>query len=325
MTDEQSMQERILRNAVAAASRAPSVHNTQPWSWTLNGDRLELFADPDRQMQVADPTGRQMIISCGAMLHHLCVNLHDSGYDATIDRMPDPEDPQHLATVTVARARYVDERNRALAKAILERRSDRRPLGALSTEAIEQIRASYHDDEVSAVAITGSGRDAFRRASEVALAQRLHDEPYQRELSWWSGHYRLFEGVPRSSLVSSGTKPTVPSGRDFPAGTLTSDHGHDDQATLFVLSTSGDAAEDWLRCGEAMSAMLLAATTERLGACPVTHVTELEESRAIVREATESADEMYRYPQVVIRIGERLDPAMPPETGRRPLDEILRG
>ncbi|MBD8506552.1 NAD(P)H nitroreductase [Hoyosella sp. G463] len=325
MTDEQSMQERILRNAVAAASRAPSVHNTQPWSWTLRGDRLDLFADPERQMQVADPTGRQMIISCGAMLHHLCVNLHDSGYDTTIERMPDAEDPQHLAAVTVARARYIDERNRALAKAILERRSDRRPLGALSTEVIEQLRASYHDDDVSAVPITSTGKDAFRHASEVAVAQRLHDEQYQRELSWWSGHYRLFEGVPRSSLVASGTKPTVPSGRDFPAGTLTSEHGQEDQAALFVLSTSGDTAEDWLRCGEAMSAMLLAATIEQLGACPVTHVTELEESRAIVREATASEDEMYRYPQVVIRIGERLDPAMPPQTGRRPLDEILQG
>src|ERR1700733_14494025 len=30
---------------VAAASRAPSLHNTQPWQWVLRGDGLDLRAD----------------------------------------------------------------------------------------------------------------------------------------------------------------------------------------------------------------------------------------------------------------------------------------
>src|SRR6476469_2313284 len=38
-----------LERALEHAVRAPSVHNTQPWRWQLQGDAIELFADFDHQ------------------------------------------------------------------------------------------------------------------------------------------------------------------------------------------------------------------------------------------------------------------------------------
>ena len=52
-----------LRDIVELACRAPSVHNTQPWLWRLDGDRIELHADRRRQLPVADPSGRNLVIS----------------------------------------------------------------------------------------------------------------------------------------------------------------------------------------------------------------------------------------------------------------------
>ncbi|AEF42295.1 Acg family FMN-binding oxidoreductase [Hoyosella subflava] len=324
MSNDRPTPEQALRRAVARAHRAPSVHNTQPWLWELRDGSLELFADPERMVNVADPSGRQMVISCGAALHHAKVALTGMGYEAAIVRMPDPSDAFHVATITIKPVTFPDERDRVLGEAVQIRRSDRRPLGPLADNEVHILKTAFHDDLVSITVLDSDGAHLVKEASELAVRERAADEPYHRELNWWSGHYRLFDGVPRSSLPSLEKRGAVPSGREFPAGTLKPQRDMPDRASLLIMSTSGDSAEDWLRCGEAMSAVLLRAAASRLGACPVTHVTEIEDSRALVRDAAQRAGEVRRYPQVVIRAGERLATGLPPETGRRPVEEILR-
>ena len=40
------------------AARAPSVHNTQPWRFTVTGQAVDLYADASRQL-MEDPAGRR--------------------------------------------------------------------------------------------------------------------------------------------------------------------------------------------------------------------------------------------------------------------------
>ena len=37
---------------IELAARAPSVHNTQPWRFSVTGQAIELYADASRQRQV---------------------------------------------------------------------------------------------------------------------------------------------------------------------------------------------------------------------------------------------------------------------------------
>jgi hypothetical protein len=53
------------------AIRTPSVHNTQPWLWRTSDTGVEPFADWSRQLSRADPVGRDVVLSCGAALHHV--------------------------------------------------------------------------------------------------------------------------------------------------------------------------------------------------------------------------------------------------------------
>ena len=48
------MDEQGWTTVVAAATRAPSIHNTQPWRFTASGDRLDLHRDRDRALPVLD-------------------------------------------------------------------------------------------------------------------------------------------------------------------------------------------------------------------------------------------------------------------------------
>ena len=60
------MEEQDWAQVVAAATRAPSIHNTQPWRFAASPDRLDVFLDPERALPVLDPTCRQQVISCGS-------------------------------------------------------------------------------------------------------------------------------------------------------------------------------------------------------------------------------------------------------------------
>src|SRR3712207_1450385 len=88
-----------LEAAVDRAVLAPSVHNTQPWTFVLGPDRVEVRADRSRQLPVLDPLGRELAQSVGAALFNLRVALSARGWDIAVDRLPRPDDPDLLAGV----------------------------------------------------------------------------------------------------------------------------------------------------------------------------------------------------------------------------------
>ena len=75
MSTAQEETKALFRKAVERASLAPSVHNTQPWRFVVRPAVLELYASNDRQLRALDPTGRQLVISCGCALFNARVGL----------------------------------------------------------------------------------------------------------------------------------------------------------------------------------------------------------------------------------------------------------
>ena len=69
MTDTLAVPTAAVRRIVEGATRAPSVHNTQPWLWRAHAHTLDLYADRSRRLGATDPEGRNLVISCGAALH----------------------------------------------------------------------------------------------------------------------------------------------------------------------------------------------------------------------------------------------------------------
>src|SRR5438445_11352393 len=89
----------IVQLAVDLACRAPSLHNSQPWRWRYSDGRLQLSGEHTRLLPAADPTGRQLHISCGAALHHLRVGLLGLRWSTDIRYEDLAVSPNLLATI----------------------------------------------------------------------------------------------------------------------------------------------------------------------------------------------------------------------------------
>lgn len=312
-----------VRAALALAVRAPSVHNTQPWEWRVGDTTVQLYADESRQLAHTDPDRRDLVLSCGAALHHLRVAARGFGWETVVRRMPNPAEPRHLASVEF-RAGAATDAGVRLVRAITERRSDRRrftswPLSGAHVQAV--IDAGVAEGGVQIRDLDDEGmRARLLRAFEAAARQHAADPSYQSETALWSGAHAATQGVPARNTVVA-TEPTT---RVFANPELHEAVVHDtdgaDRLLLVVTSSDDDVAR--LRAGEAASAMLLTATTLGLAVCPLTEPFEVAQVRERVRREVLGE---FGYPQVLIRMGWASSSAPQiPATPRRPLEEVVR-
>jgi len=314
----------VVKRAVQLACRAPSVHNSQPWRWVAEGAGLHLFVDRCRWVHSADRSGREAIISCGAVLDHLRIAMVAAGWQAHIERFPNPNNRDHLASLEFSPLEFVTDAQRKRTEAILQRRTDRLPLGRPTYWAsFEPVLRSSVDESVAMLDVLSDDvRPQLVEASQLTEALRRDDASYHAELQWWTSPFALSEGVPPDALASDSERQRVDVARDFPSRSHLDRRGDVavDWSKVLVLSTAEDTRTDVLRCGEALSTVLLECTMAGMATCTLTHLIELDDSRDIVRKLLWEHGE----PQVLIRVG--IAPSMedlPAATPRRPLVDVL--
>ncbi|MET8852705.1 NAD(P)H nitroreductase [Amycolatopsis sp. NPDC004625] len=160
--------------AVALALRAPSAGNAQPWCWRIGYSTLHLFADVDRPASEPDLGERDVLLGCGAALHHVRVAFAALGWDTEVQRLPDPDDATHLAVVTPHPAGRPTAETTALAAAIPRRRTDRRPPAAwpVPREHLDALARAAACEDARLAVVTESiraGRPSDLRTRPLAL------------------------------------------------------------------------------------------------------------------------------------------------------------
>jgi hypothetical protein len=308
-----------LRQAVSEAQSAPSIFNTQPWRWRLSDAELQLRADRTRRLPTTDPDQRQLMISCGAALHHAVVALAAAGYATEVARRPDPDDEDLLAVVRVEGTRSPTADDLRLHQAIARRRTDRRAFTAEKVAsrtisglvaAAENHGAHLHvasDNEVKVL------RDLALQAEQVHLA----DTDYRNELALWTHRSpRTHDGIPPQTAVAPADRRVPVRSLALP-GVGVSPGLNDDMAAIYALVfTDADAPTDWLRAGEALSAVLLSATGADLATSPFSDVVEIPELRAEASQLLEGPG----HAQIGVRIGHAPDHDVPASPRRDPAE-----
>jgi nitroreductase len=313
-----------LEAAVDRAVLAPSVHNTQPWTFVLGPDRVEVRADRSRQLTALDPLGRELVQSVGAALFNLRVALSARGWAVVADRFPRPDDPDLLAVVHAV-AGAPDAALAEYDAAIPHRRTNRRPLtgGPVPDDLLHELVAlAAVEGTVLVPVLREDHRRLVARLTQQADELQNADRAYRAELRHWTTRpAEEGDGVQVSAVPRvHGLFPVDMPQRDFDTrgeGRLPEDPGDSAERTLVLLATRTDSPLDWLRCGEALQHVLLELTRRGWAASPVTQAIEVPLTRTQLR-ATLTWD---AHPQMLLRIGHADDLVAAP---RRPRADVVR-
>lgn len=308
---------------VELACRAPSVHNTQPWTWHVTPDTIELHADWTRRLPLADPDGRNLVISCGAALHHVQVAAAALGFACDVVRAPEPTRSQHLATVHLTPADPAPGSECAL-RAVELRATDRRRFTdwPIPDDRLTKVAASVTQDGVRGVVLTDvSARFRVELLISRAMTRQHSDDGLFAEQQLWLDRSAR-DGIPVRAMprpepgprnqVSRYTPDLVAEGQ--PDVRIGSDG-------LIVIGTGDDDRGAWLRTGEALSALWLHATLDGLSVVPLSQVIEVDETRqSLCHEVLDGV----MTPQILVRIGwQEIGLSQRPRTPRRPIDDVL--
>lgn len=297
-----------LRRAAVQATTAASFYNTQPWRIELTGQRLRLSADRTRQLTAHDPSGRQLMISCGCALLNARVALAGEAVETTVARFPagvapgapladvwaDPPGSEPIAGDVLAR----------LAKVIEARHTNRRPFqsAALPDGLPDRLQA--------AAAAEGADLDLLRSPAQQTSVRSLQVEAtrFAEQDRALAAEHRAWA---RTAGYADGNGYTESSGVGLQDGTPAV------EPNLLLLSTPGDSPMDWLRAGEALQRILLVITDEGCAVSLDSLVTQLPEPRDRLRTELE----LPGHPQVLLQVGAA--PAGPQTRRRRLMDVII--
>ncbi len=325
---EASSPEEIARFAVEAAVHAPSVHNTQPWWFSNSGHEISVHADVERRLKVADPNGREMLISCGAALFTARVALRYLGLVPQVAVLPDPDLPNLVARIGWDGQTPPVEYERQLFAEIPRRRTHRGGFDdvALPAGLLSALRDEAAREKATLRVLGDEGQRAALAAAVEAADHALRlDSARVKEESKWSpppGSQRR-DGVPATAYPArpERTEPYFPS-RDFA-------HGHGwglppsgegmvprSAGAVAVLTTAADRPADWVNAGQALQRVLLLASSSGVSAALHSQPLEIPQLRDFIAQYLGGG----AHPQMITRFGTTGHSAV---SVRRPVDEVL--
>jgi len=315
-----------LQQAAARGLLAPSVHNTQPWHFTIDGDRLIVTADRVRQLHVLDPSGRQLMLSCGCALLNIRASLAAQGFATTEELLPNGRTDVTLAVLApeAADGSGPDLELAALEPFIDTRQTNRRRFAddEVPDTLLEEIYAATAAEGARLVEIRSEEhRMTVARLSQRADGLETANPAYRAEIrAWTTDDPNRKDGVPSFVVphVDAGTQDEIPI-RDFDSrgtGWLPVDTHSSREQCLLLLGTTSDDPESWLRAGQALERVWLQVTRRGFAMSLLTQIIEVPSARAALR----SELALTMQPHVLIRIGRApITPASP----RRDLADVL--
>ena len=307
---------------IAMAARAPSVHNTQPWRFRVNGQAVEIYADVSRKL-ITDPLGREMLVSCGAAVFGLRLAIRSLGYLPATELLPEPGKLRLLARVGFGEAAVMTTAEHKLLEAVPHRHTHREPFepAPLPDGLLPGLQ---HDAMAEGATLALIDQRAYTRLVAIAgPASHARDlDPVNRAqtVRWTrdaSGQARdgvpayAFPGRPGSDATSLPQRDfdlgrgfgEIPSGTSYPAATA-------------VLLTSHDGRSDWLRAGQALYRVLLHAASRWVFASLYSQPLETPAIRTLIK--TRLA--LPGYPQMLLQFGTARTTRA---TARRPARDLL--
>mgnify|MGYP002713201659 CR=1 FL=1 len=315
-----------LAFCVRYAVLAPSVYNTQPWHFSIDGNTLYLFADRRHALPVIDPDDRQQNMTCGAALYNLRLAIRYFGYEETTELLPDPVNDSLLARVKLGEKREgtAEEGLESLFKAIPKRHSNR---GAFADKDVP-------DDILRKLQAAAASEGAWLHicppverkivVGMIAEADRIQasNKHFRRELASWVDCRRRDsgDGMPGMGLsyhdVVKNLNPSPARRFSVDNKTATDEQLDSNSPVLAVLGSKAGGVLERMRSGQGLMRVLLQAEACGLAVSALNQPCEVPELRLVMHDEISQQGRA----QMILRIGYGGKATYTP---RRALSEVL--
>lgn len=267
-----------------AATMAPSSHNTQPWQFRVDSEKIDLLGDTDRTMGKADPRLREMHVSLGCALENAVIAAADAGTPVVVEQVPGSPG-NHFATLRFAPSDAASAPNANLAAAIPRRRTNRSAYDAKRAVApvVLDTFGSLASENVRVEWLTSpEARASFTELSVKATEEHVAEAEIQRDSHRWyrmsrsnAEKYRdgiTVDGANLPGVISlmMGLFPPTPDSFDagWPKATRETHCGTAPAFGMLVVENADDRSA-WVEAGRTYQRIQLAATLEGISTHPI--------------------------------------------------------
>lgn len=271
-----------LRFLLRYAVLAPSVRNTQPWAFAIEGNSVLLYADWARGQPVADADDRELYLSLGCALENLLVAAEHYGFGHDTEYLPLPAGHPLAARIEFHPGGTPTPARAGLGPGTLVSRHN--DYGVFREVPVpEPVRQELEGCRLEGEPRLDLTEDwLFRRWLDALTAEADHldyaDPRFRRELAAWIGR-----GVFRTPFPRLGALAV--SRLDLGDSVARQDHKLVDSTGLFgVLSAAGDDHLTHLRAGQLFERIWLRATAAGVSLHPMSQTMRHPELRAAVAE-----------------------------------------
>lgn len=173
----------VLSDYVRYATLAANGHNTQPWSFRVTNNQVDILPDYTRRTEVVDPDDHHLFISLGCAAENLVIAAAAHGSSADIQIVEEPD--VHLE---IALGRASPLGSSPLYEAIPERQSTRslydgRPV---SSDDLRSLEAAAREEGVDVLFFTNEAqREAILELVVAGNSAQMADPAFVAELREW--------------------------------------------------------------------------------------------------------------------------------------------
>ncbi len=330
------MNAEALRHVVEVATRAPSVHNTQPWHFAGRAEPdgkitgIAVLADRERVLEVIDPEGRELHMSCGAAIEFARIAVRALGLSCAVTLFPDVDRSDLLALIGIGNEEPPTDEELQLIAAVPDRYTARERFDDTPVPDELVVRLEETVVEVGTwLRVLGDREDEVTLAVLLARSDEIerHDSRYESELTTWLHRPQSSrDGIPPDATVSTQERASsfrlreMESDVEVPRASAADRPPKEpppaEHPLVCIIGTPEDDARAWLQAGQALGRLLLEAAAFGVQASPMTQVTEVPSVRAMLTAGLG----LVGHPQIVLRMGYAHGH---PSTPRRPVDLVL--
>lgn len=309
---------------IEQAVKAPSGHNTQPWLFRVNDDKIQILPNYDKSLPIVDPDNRELFISLGCAIENLLIAASQRGYDTDLSISEEGTTTIHLKKDPMAKPDTLFDQ-------IAIRQTNRSVYDGriISSDTIRLLESIFETSAINAY-FYKNGTSEFNSIRDYVIMGnmlQMQNKAFTDELKRWMRFNKKHQNATNDGLsYAVFGAPNLPRFivKPIMSGYLndkTQNKGDRKKITssshFALLTITNNTPEEWVRLGIIMERFLLKTTELEIAHAYMNQPNEVNE---LSGEMAETLNVPNEYPVILLRIGygEKM-----PYSKRKDIKEVL--